>query len=376
MIEVDMPRVRWNNDPDWCMNAESASTPENLSGYHDDNLLYLVEEASGVDEEMYPSIEGALTDYGAVLVLIGNPTRNEGEFYRSHCHLKTMPMYYRKKIQHHESTRINPQWVKNMVAKYGKNSPVVQVRVFGNFVEASEGQLLVLSWLEDARHSWQGDGSIPILKVSGDIADGGEDETVITVALEFEGFTVLKRMYRFSFPPAKSSILAAEAMMRITDAELEDLPDSTHLLIPDGIGVGAGTAGVLLLSGKYDVRVFKAGSTEGVDTKQWRNLKTRSYCAMRDGFRDGNIIIDPQFCDETDWEDFLAQMCSVKTKPGTERVEEILSKKEMKALGLTSPDMSDSASQVFVTDIPLLEQAPLDADSYIVQPSIAAQSDF
>jgi len=357
LMTVETKAIYWANDPDHVAIVEAASVPENLQGYHDEYLMFLVEEASGVNEEMFPVIEGALTgDISEglnILVLIGNPTKTSGEFYASHCKAKTMELYYQIKIKHEDTKRVSQDWVDGMIRKYGEQSPVVQVRVFGNFVEASENQLIVLQWLEEARREWKPDGSLRRLKVSCDVADGGEDETVVTVAYEYDSFTVFKSIHRFSFPPAESPILAAEATMRIANAEGYDIANG-DLIIVDGIGVGAGTAGTIIKTKKYSVIVFKGGSTENVDTKQWRNQRVRSAIVLRDGLRDKNIIIDEDFCDENDWEDFTAQMCSVKTKPALERVEDLVSKQEMKRGGIKSPDMFDSPAMIFANQTPQL----------------------
>ena len=355
---VETKAIYWGNDPDHVALVESASVPDNLAGHHFKFMMFLVEEASGVNEEMFPVIEGALTESEKegglnILVLIGNPTKTMGEFYDSHNKRKTMEMYYQIKIKHEDTRRIDPEWVENMITKYGINSPVVQVRVFGNFVEASENQLVVLQWLEEARREWKPDGSIRRLILSCDVADGGEDETVITVAYEYDSFTVLKSMHRFSFPPAESPILAAEAMIRIAEAENYDVSNG-DMLIVDSIGVGAGTAGVLIKDKRFSVMPFKGGSTDNIDTKQWRNQRVRSFIVMRDGFRDKKIIIDEDFCDEKDWEDYIAQMCSIRTKPGIERVEDLVSKQEMKSNGVKSPDMPDSSSMIFANQTPQL----------------------
>jgi len=88
LINVETKNIYWANDSDHVAIIEAASAPENLAGYHDDYLMFLVEEASGVDENMFPVIEGALTgdtETGLnILVLIGNPTKTSGEFWASH----------------------------------------------------------------------------------------------------------------------------------------------------------------------------------------------------------------------------------------------------------------------------------------------------
>ena len=80
-FEVRSTEVVWHNDPNWKCVAETGATPENMQGYHDEFMLIVVDEASGVDEEMFPVIEGALsTGRIVILLLIGNPTKLMGTF--------------------------------------------------------------------------------------------------------------------------------------------------------------------------------------------------------------------------------------------------------------------------------------------------------
>ncbi|HFD31312.1 MAG TPA: hypothetical protein ENJ28_01170 [Gammaproteobacteria bacterium] len=356
LSKVDTLKVSILGDSDWGYIGETASEPENMAGYHDTPQLILVDEASAKTlDPMFPVIEGALTTKGSVLVEIGNPTRSQGEFWASHNKKGTKELYYKVHVKPKDSRYVSQEWVDTMIAKYGEQSPVVQVRVFGNFVEQDANQLIALSWLEDARHEWEPDGSIRRLKVTCDVADGGEDETVITVAYQYDTFTVFKSIHRFSFPPAKSPIMAAEAMIRIAEAHNYDI--SYDYLIVDGIGVGAGTAGYLIKQNKFNVIVFKGGATENVDTKKWRNQRVRSSIVFRDGLRDNTIYFDPDFCTEADWDDFTAQACSIRTKIEDERVEDLVSKKEMKTEGIKSPDMFDSAYMIFANQSPQLSQS-------------------
>lgn len=352
LIKVDTTKVTWADDVDWCMLAETASQPENLQGLHHKWILFLVDEASGVNEEMFPAIEGALTTPGSFEVLIGNPTRATGEFWASHNKAGTRELYYQKAIQPQDSPRIDPKWVKAMIQKYGKASPVVQIRVFGKFVEADANQLLTLYWIEAARdRKREEDGSFPRLRVTVDVADGGEDETVITVAKHYDSYTKLLRQYRFNFPASVSPIKAGEEAERIFE-HWKGNPANGDDLVVDSIGVGAGTAGYLIKQ-ELPVIQYKGGESSD-DTQAWRNRRTQSYLVMRDALRDGTLDIDENFLDNDDWEDFCAQMCSIRTNPGTERVEDLETKKMMKARNIKSPDMADSTSMQFATQSPVI----------------------
>ena len=61
----------------------SKDNPESLQGFHAPagRLLFLLEEASGVDDVVFEVARGALASQGAKVVMVGNPTRNSGYFY-------------------------------------------------------------------------------------------------------------------------------------------------------------------------------------------------------------------------------------------------------------------------------------------------------
>ena len=70
--------VRCANGNFLVMRTAKKEAPEALQGFHASNLIYLVDEASGVDNALFEVIEGALTGEKNALFLVGNPTRTSG----------------------------------------------------------------------------------------------------------------------------------------------------------------------------------------------------------------------------------------------------------------------------------------------------------
>src|SRR5690606_358012 len=70
----------------WYLQARTArrDKPEALQGFHGEHLLMLIEKAGGVDNEIFETVEGALTEADNRIVMVGNPTRTSGYFYDSH----------------------------------------------------------------------------------------------------------------------------------------------------------------------------------------------------------------------------------------------------------------------------------------------------
>lgn len=339
--------IYWNDDRDYFAVAETAKEPENLAGYHHDYLLFLVDEASGINELLFPVIEGAIsTGKIVVLVMIGNPTKTEGTFYASHKIAKVADEYFHYQITLDKTPRVSRKWVKSMENKYGKDSAVVKIRCYGEFAESDDYQLISAAWVYDSIMEVPviSDGSIPVNKISVDVSDGGANETVITASSQYSTFVHLKKVERHTYDMKTATKDAFKDCVRMMKKMKWSKANTVFYV--DGVGVGAGTASDLVDAG-YTVVKFKGGSTSA-NPRKWANQRAQSYTVFADHLRDGLVKIDKDFCEtEEDWDDFVAQCCSVRRKEEEDKVERLESKREMRKRGIKSPDMADSASMPF-----------------------------
>lgn len=363
-VKVDNTKITWEKDPDWCALVEAAASTENIAGYHDDFMLFVVEEASGVDEKLFPAIEGALSTGIIVISLyIGNPTRNTGTFHDSHRKVGVKEDFYRIHASVDKAPRVSRKWIERMERRYGKDSPVVKVRCYGEFADMDENQLLPLDWIIQAAERERGDdGSFPRLRVVVDVADGGEAKTAIGVFKQYASYKVLLRLRQFSFPQNRSSILAAKAAKAVYQ-DYGGKSENGDDIVVDALGVGAGTAGWLIDEG-MPVVAYRGGESSD-DVKQWKNRRTQSYIVLRNDLRDEILDIAEGAVDRDDWDDFLAQLCSIKTVPGTERVEEIEPKLKMIARGEVSPDMADVCAMSNATQVPTLGSGSINIEDEV-----------
>lgn len=348
LIDVRESRISWFGDKDWAAFAESATKPENLAGKHWPYQLVIVEEASGVTEYLWPVIFGALsTGPLQLLLMISNPTRNSGTFAASHLSESEAHLYHRMHINLEDTSRVSRKWVEDMRRKYGEQSPIFKVRCLGEFAADDANQLIASSWVAAAwDRDWSDDGSLPKLRVSVDVADGGEDETVVTVAKHHSQHVRYLKQQVFSFSADKATVDGADAAERMFLAH--GGRKETDDFVVDSVGVGTGVAGTLVSRG-YKVVRYKGGS-ESDNAKTWRNRRVQSYMVLRDAFRDGRLSFVDDFTDDPT--ELQAQLCSVKSKPGTERVEDLLTREEMRALGIASPDRADSMAMQYATQAP------------------------
>lgn len=355
-LDIQATTMKFFEQDDWLAFAQTATKAENLAGLHSDFILVCVDEASGVNEALWPTIFGAVsTGKVVILVIISNPTKNTGTFAESWLRPQVAKDFYQVAIALDKAPRVSRRWVDSMRAKYGEGSPYFRIRCLGEFADASENQLIPMQWIVDAiieesEVSDTGDGSRPKLRVSVDVADGGEDETVITVARHWATFEEVLKVKRFSFPTSESPILAARAAHDMFVAWGGTIGDDE--IVPDALGVGAGTAGTLIDMG-HAVITYKGGESSD-DPSQWRNRRAQSYINLRNAFRDKRIKIRATaFDNEEDREDFVAQLCLIERKAGGERVEELMSKMEMKRSGIKSPDIADSLAMQYATQRPV-----------------------
>jgi len=366
--DIGQAYVRWFGETEWVAFGQTAAKADNLSGLHNEHQLIFVDEASGVSEHLFPTIFGALsTGRVQILVLIGNPTRNAGTFAESHRRVSVAQQFHQIHITLDKAPRVSRAWVDRMVAKYGPSSPIVKIRCFGEFAEMGELQLVSPEWLIEARDRAEafmaGDGSIGRLRVSVDVADGGEDKSVVTVCRHFQTRRIGLKQRSFSFEGGKvTAALAEEAIKLFLQFGGNKGADD---FVVDANCVGAGVHDYLVRKGYRVIRFM--GGAGSADTKRWRNRRVQSYMALRDDLRDGHLAIAPNFIDsgesgdESDessaWDEFDAQMCSILLNPGTDRVEDLVSKQDMKRDGLKSPDRADSLMMQYATTAPTLATA-------------------
>lgn len=358
MMDKDKDTGKLSENKDWGILAETASSAESLSGFHAPVQLVIVEEATGVKEQMFPSIFGATGLEWTIFLFISNPTQTTGTFADSHLKKREESIYFRYHVSLHNARRIDRKWAANLERKYGEKSPVVAVNVHGEFTTAAPNQLIALEWITQA---WQrefiADGSLAKFVVSVDVADGGEDKSVITVGQHYQTLKRMRRQVSFSFPAQESPIRLAEEAVKLWN-EFGCSERNGDYFVVDSLGVGSGTAGELMRL-LYPVVTYKGGEASA-NTDRWRNRRVQSYNGLRDDFRDGLIVFDDDFCPSDDaYEDevssqdeLMAQLCSIKTRPSSERVDDLVTREQMRADGLTSPDRADSLAMQYATQAP------------------------
>ena len=219
IFEWTKEKVSLRENPERCFAVrrtasvrQTISGPESigLQGFHDDNLLFIIDEASGVHQAVYDVAEGARSTGDVVKMLAtGNPNIPAGWFYEAFQ--KNSSMWRTMRI-HWQNGGINQIWAEQMIREVGIDSPFVRVRVLGMFPRGVTGALISLDdWTECIGKSKREEvlalhpGAKRVLGV--DVAGGGNNQTIATLA---QGNCILKikRIDQYKQPAIAAEVIA------------------------------------------------------------------------------------------------------------------------------------------------------------------------
>lgn len=164
----------------WFATARTATKPENMQGFHEDNMLFIVDEASGVADPIMEAILGTLSGANNKLLMCGNPTKTSGTFYDSHY--RDRELYKCHIVSSRDSSRTNKENIGAMERKYGKDSNFVRVRVDGEFPKQEDDVFISMELILASTSAMKDfeEPEIPdIIHIGCDVARFGDDKTVI-----------------------------------------------------------------------------------------------------------------------------------------------------------------------------------------------------
>ena len=161
----------------WFAVAKTASAPENMQGFHEDNMLIIVDEASGVEDDIMEALLATLSGANNKLLMCANPTKLTGAFYDSHN--RDRSLYKCHKVSSLDSPRTNKDNIASFIRKYGEHSNVVKVRVYGDFPEQENDVFIPLPLIEQSVVTEIENDNIAKISLGVDVARYGDDETII-----------------------------------------------------------------------------------------------------------------------------------------------------------------------------------------------------
>lgn len=129
---------------DWVAYGLSTDQPERFQGEHAERILLVVDESSGVAEEIFNAAQGYLTAEGAHVLLLGNPTKMSGTFFKAFqpgsrynkIRISTFdtPAFTGEEVPAHVLRALpTRRWQEGMLEDNGEDGPEYLVRVLGQF---------------------------------------------------------------------------------------------------------------------------------------------------------------------------------------------------------------------------------------------------
>lgn len=222
---------------EWFAVARTASTPDALQGFHADHVLYIIDEASGVRDEIFEPILGALSTEGARLLMCGNPTKLTGFFFDSHH--KHRSKYNTIHVDGRDSARVDKEFIDTIKEMYGEDSNVFRVRVKGDFPTAEDDVFIPLALIEASIVTEYTPRIKPtLIHIGCDVARYGDDKTVI-------GYRVDEKIEFYSKKNGQDTMTTAAKIVNlgkelVDKYKLERGADRPIAVKVDDGGVGGG----------------------------------------------------------------------------------------------------------------------------------------
>lgn len=359
--------IRMNYAPDSWFARARTSTKENteaIAGVHADHVAIIVDEASGVPEQVFVTAQGALTSGNVLVVLISNGTRNIGYFFDTHHrHSQDWQLFA---FDSEESPIVDPQFVHDMEKQYGRDSEEFRIRVKRSFpmegVMDDGGYVQLIPPPKIIVRSASIDIPFMGTKFLG-IDPSGEGKDKATF--------VLRDPFKAKLEHSLSTTNPREiAEVTMTLIERHNLDPMNVVVGSMGVGADVGKEVALSSRGKYEIYTVLEGNTpeyeqrynarffernpdelQSDDVKTdaqvdlYLNMRALMYFRAMKWLLKGGVLID----NSVDNSPFAGELGVIRYKRALQgnRIQ-LMPKKEMLKLRIPSPNIADAFALTFL----------------------------
>lgn len=307
-----------------------AETPEALAGVHSEHVMLVVDEASGVPEQVFEAAAGSMSGHNATTIMLSNPTRSSGTFFESQTRMAGS--WWTRRWSCVDSPLVSDEFVEEMKLRYGEDSNAFRIRVLGEFPQADDDTIIPFHLVESAIHR-DIEGDDELQSVWGlDVSRFGNDKTALckrqgSVVTEIRSWSGLDLMQTVGRVVAEYEALAPSKQPR-------------EILV-DSIGIGSGVVDRLRELGLpvRGINVAEAPSMGGT----YLNLRSELWFKTKAWFEDRSCKLPKD-------DQLLAELTGIRysfTSSGKMKAE---SKDEMRKRGLASPDLADALCLTMASD--------------------------
>lgn len=351
----------------WFVFAKTAPKhqPTNIAGQHGDHYMVWADEACGIDDAVMDVAIGALTHKNNRAVLTSQPATNAGFFYDTHHKLShhNDGVWIALEFNGEMSPLVSEEKIREALYQYGsRDHPGYMIRIRGKFPELKGEFLLtrsdVTGMLESECVIKEGDlyGYIITVDVGGNV---GRDSSVITI-MQVVDKEYKRRIERYAhivdIPLFSNRADINEIKARVMDA-LNEYPGAT--LVIDPLGVGTGLCQSLDAESVYFEKVHWGVPCFNNQLKMdYYNKRSHAYVGMAKSVEMGRFSVSAK----------VQKMYQVKTNLEEQMTKlpysfddkgrwKMMSKDDMKKMGIPSPDIADTFAFAFMEGI---DYAPSD----------------
>lgn len=286
----------------------TAKSKESFSGIHAKHLLIIVDEASGMEDDILYTLDATLTSgtYNRI-VLLSNPTKIVGMFYDTHCKPYYEKTWKRLKFSSKNSPFTDKDQIEQKIAQFGPNHTMTKVDIEGEFPDSNSDSYLTLAEVQDAINRE--------IEPAGDIFIGvdparfGDDSTVLFWRQGYKVYPA-KTLAKSSGPEVVELVINTVKEIRMKTGYQKKI----KVMIDVG-GLGGPIADFLKLDRENNIEVIMCNfGGAGNDRFQneasvmWGNIKDQiglmdlpndellreELAARRMSFPNGKVMIEPK----------------------------------------------------------------------------------
>lgn len=340
----------------WHVFAKTAPKhqPTNIAGNHGDNYMVWGDESAGIDDAIFDVVMGALTHADNRAVLTSQPARNGGFFYDTHHKLSFAAggPWINLIFNGEESPLVSEASIREQQQKYGgRDDPQYKIRVLGQFPELTDEFLISTRQAESTYvgksifKEHDNYGYVIVVDVGGGV---GRDDSTIGVgkvwgSAQFGEYS--RRAELIDIPLCKNTDNITELFGKINELLLT-YPNATLVLDDNGAGKGLGQ--LLKAHGIYYTAVYWGGACfKNENRSQYFNKRAQAYVCLQRAVKDGRFKI-------------LTKKYQAKVKEQLAKLPytfdensryKMLTKQEMKKMGIRSPDLADIFAFLFLENV-------------------------
>ena len=394
LSEAQCNQVGLDLNEEWFAVGLSTKDSEKFFGYHADDILVIVDEASGVEEEIWVGVDAVTPNLNAHVLAIGNPTNPDGRFYKMFqdplvkkhtitvfdtpnftannimnvqqlVEFFTPPtdledessqimymMDQQKKLKSPIPALISPMTVYRRYIQWGTEHPMWEALIMAQFPSQASTALIPLGLILKSVEVWKQieqakkdkafarevskkpEWNIKIgeyYSYGVDVARFGDDSTVL---FPTKGGFAEKPI---SWSKVDTSITTDRIIQNIS------LLDFRAVLRIDDIGVGGGVSDQLNKikrdnPDKYHYKVHRINASAGTtNPDKWFNLRTEIFDRLAQMFIDHEIAIP-------DDEELVSELATIRVKyvGKDNQIKQVESKANIKDRLKRSPDKADA----------------------------------